>query len=375
MEPNRDERYDKDTAKKYQRLSLRLHLLKAFLGICFLAFLILSGASVMLESVFTRLSSNPWLVAGGYFLAFSLIAKALFLPLSYYRGFTIEHRFGLSNETRWGWLKDVLKASLIGLLLGGALTELVYFFLRRFPESWWLLAFLLFTIVAIVLARLTPVLILPLFFRFRALSDEDLTSRLLRLAEESRVKVCGVFEMDLSKKTKAANAALMGLGKTRRIVLADTLLEKFTPDEIETVLAHELGHHKHRDMWLAILTQSAISFMGFYLAHRALHAWALPLGFSEPASVATLPLLALTASGVSILCLIPANAFSRWLEGRADDFALRLSGKPGAFKRAMQKLASLNLADCSPHPLVEFVFYSHPSIARRIRKAESAEAR
>jgi STE24 endopeptidase len=340
----------------------------------FLLFLLFSGASLALEKAFLRFTENPWLVTGGYFLGLALLSEILFLPLSYYRSFVVEHRYGLSNESRRGWLLKESKSFLLSLAAAGVLTQTVYFFLRAFPRTWWILSFVVTAFFYIVLARLFPVLVLPLFYRLRKLADENLGGRLLQLCREAGVKVCGVFEMNLSKTTKRANAALMGFGRTRRIVMGDTLMENLAPDEIETVLAHELAHHKHRDIWLGLFIRAVPVFMTFFLADRFLHAWGAALGLRDISSVAGLPLLAFTGYCVDWLFLAPGNAISRWSEKRADRFAVRLSRNPGAFKSAMKKLAAMNLADNDPHPVVEFIFYSHPSAEKRIRTAEAMES-
>jgi STE24 endopeptidase len=175
--------------------------------------------------------------------------------------------------------------------------------------------------------------------------------------------------MDMSKKTRAANAALVGLGNTRRIVLGDTLLDRYEPDEIEIILAHELGHHANWDMWKGLLFQSAISAVGFYLAYVVMEACSGRLGLRGPADIAGFPLLALTFGGVSLLFLPTANAFSRRLERRADKFALRLTDDPRSFISMMAKLGRQNLAEFEPNRLVEFALFSHPSIGRRIQMA------
>ncbi len=219
------------------------------------------------------------------------------------------------------------------------------------------------------MANLAPVVLMPIFFKFTPLKDEELKQRLLRLSEKAGTSVRGVFEMDMSRKTRAANAALVGLGNTRRIVLGDTLLDGFEPDEIEAVLAHELGHHANRDMAKGLMFQSVISTIGFYAAYRMMIFFSGSLGFDGPADIAGLPLLMLTIAGVSLFFMPTSNAFSRMLERRADRYALDLTGNPAAFVRTMAKLGKQNLAEFEPAPIVEFALFSHPSIGRRIRMA------
>ncbi|MER3459571.1 MAG: peptidase, partial [Chloroflexota bacterium] len=164
------------------------------------------------------------------------------MPLSFYSSYILPHRFGLSAQTVRGWIADQIKGAAVGGLLGLALIEATYALVRAAPATWWLWAGVGYLVFTVILANLAPILLVPLFFKLTPIADQDLAARLTRLAERAGTHVRGVFTIDLSRRTKAANAALMGLGHTRRIVLGDTLLREFTPDEIETVLAHELGH-------------------------------------------------------------------------------------------------------------------------------------
>jgi STE24 endopeptidase len=225
-----------------------------------------------------------------------------------------------------------------------------------------------------VLAQLAPVLLFPLFFRVEPLADESLRQRLLRLVERAGVRpggIRGVWVWKLSEKSSKANAALVGWGGTRRIILADTLLEKHNPDEVESILAHELAHHVHHDIRYGLVLQTALTFAGFYLVHRALEAWTEPLGFQGAADFANLPLLLLLSAGASLLLLPALNAYSRGRERAADAFALRLTGDRTSFISSMEKLAEQNLSPREPHPWVEFLFHSHPSVAKRIAFARS----
>jgi Zn-dependent protease with chaperone function len=208
--------------------------------------------------------------------------------------------------------------------------------------------------------------LLPLFFKFKPVEDSDLTERLLALSRRAGTRVRGVFEWKLSEKTKKANAALVGLGNTRRIILADTLLEKFQPDEVEAVLAHELGHHVHHHMFRGIAVQTLTTFLGFYLASVCLLRWGPALGFQGVADFANLPLLILVSIGLSVVLLPGANGHSRWLERQADAYALAAIPSRSAFITSMEKLAEINLSERHPPAWIEFLFHSHPSIEKRI---------
>ena len=231
-------------------------------------------------------------------------------------------------------------------------------------------------VFTVLLSNLAPVLIMPIFNKFVPLGEEhaDLAERLMKLAERAHTKVRGVFKFDMSKRTKAANAALTGLGNTRRIVLGDTLINEFSTDEIEAVLAHELGHHVHKDIPILIAFGTLMTMGGLYLASLALN-WAVGyFGFSGPADIAGLPVLGLLLGAFSLLTQPLGNAFSRWREHMADGYALQSTGKTSAFFSAFIRLANQNLGEVDPEKWVVFMFFDHPPLGERIKMAESWKA-
>jgi STE24 endopeptidase len=244
--------------------------------------------------------------------------------------------------------------------------------LRAAPDIWWLWAAGIMLLLNVLLANLAPVLLMPLFNKFVPLGEEHagLAQRLVALAERAGTRVQGVFQFDMSRRTKAANAALTGLGGTRRIILGDTLLNEFTTEEIETIMAHELGHQVHRDIPLGILLGTVTTLAGFYLAGVGLR-WGVGIfGFENAADVAALPLF-LIVMGVYGLVTMPLNnGFSRWRERRADEYALQLTGNGSAYASALTRLANQNLADADPEGWVEFFLHSHPALGKRIRMAK-----
>ncbi len=263
------------------------------------------------------------------------------------------------------WAKDQLKAFALGSALMLAGLEVVYGLLRRYPATWWLMAWAIFVAFFVALANLAPVVLFPLFYKFRPLENEDLAARLMRLCDRARTRVRGVFEWKLSEKSRKANAALVGWGNTRRIILADTLLAAYTPEEVEAILAHELAHHVYHHIGKNLAQQATFSLLGFWLAARVLRAFA-----PRPDDFASLPILALTATALSLALLPVVNAISRRFERQADDYALRAIASPAPFISGMEKLAAQNLAERRPHPAIEFLFHSHPAVEKRIRNAE-----
>jgi STE24 endopeptidase len=253
--------------------------------------------------------------------------------------------------------------------------EVIYFILRAAPNGWWLWASAFMILFQVVLANLAPVLIFPIFFKFKPLEDAELVARLTALAERAHTRVRGVFTMMLSEKTTAANAALMGLGNTRRIVLGDTLYEKYSHDEIETILAHELGHHVHRDIPWGLAIDTVLTMLGFFLADVFLKWGVAQLGYASIADLAAFPLLGLALGAFGLVTMPLSNGYSRWREGRADEYALQTTRNAEDFIGAMEKLADQNLAELEPEAWVEWLLYSHPPIGKRIKRGEQFASR
>jgi STE24 endopeptidase len=357
-------------AKEYARIRHRLLVADLAIAAVYVLVLSLSGLSAWFKARLLLVTTQPLVVIALYFLVFSIVYGLLDFPLSYYGGYVLPHRYGLSTQNLRGWLADQAKGAALGLGIGLVAMEVMYYLLRAFPSIWWLLTGILFLFFTIVLANLAPLLIVPLFFKFRPLEDEELVGRLISLAERAGTKVRGVFTIDLSAKTTAANAALMGLGNTRRIVLGDTLMKEYSADEVETILAHELGHHVHGDIWRGIAVQTALTLVGLFLADRLLRWGVATFAFEGLADVAAFPVVAMAMGGLAVLAMPLANAYSRWREGLADQFSLEMTGKPQAFISSMTRLANQNLSEAEPEPWVEVLFYSHPAIGKRIKRAQ-----
>jgi len=348
---------EQSSAASYHRAHRLLSVAGYLVDVALLVALLFTGWSIHPE---------PALALLIYALLLGAIMKVVSLPFDYAGGFWLEHRYGLSNLALAGWVKDEIKGLLVGGVLGILALEFLYWALRTWPHDWWLVTGAVFAVFFVVMANLAPVVILPIFFKLAPLANPSLEDRLRRLAESAGTRVRGVYEWKLGEKTKKANAALIGLGNTRRILLADTLLEGFSEDEIEAVLAHELGHHVHADIWRGLAVQTSATLLGLYLVSLALAGWSVALGFRGPSDFANLPLVVLVTLIVSLLLLPAVNGFSRRMERAADAYAVRSIARPSVFVTGLERLASLNLAERRPHPLIEFVFHSHPSIDSRI---------
>jgi STE24 endopeptidase len=362
---------DSPEARRYNLVRRWLGIADFVIGFAFLIVLLVTGWSGWLRDLaLKRGFQNYTLAVFIYLLLLLAISKVLGIGLDYY-GFWLERSYKLSNQRFSSWLWDEVKGFLVGLVLGGIVVELLYFTIRQWPQNWWLLAWALFMGLFIVFAQLAPVVLFPIFYKFEPLDNEELRRRLVVLSERAGTRVRGIYRWKLSEKSKKANAALTGLGATRRIILADTLLDNYTSDEIEAVLAHELGHHVHRHILKSIFVQAGITLLGFWAANFVLH-YAVDhhlFEFVQVSDFANLPLLALVVTVLSFLLMPALNAYSRYNEREADRYAFESIASVEPFISSMNKLADQNLAERAPAQWVEWFFHSHPSISRRLAAA------
>jgi STE24 endopeptidase len=359
-------------AKQYARIRRRLWLMETILSTIYLLAWLFFNWTRSLAGWLKTVTGNDWLLVLGFAVVFGSISALLDLPLSFYSGYTLPHRFGQSNQDFKGWIIDQLKSAAISIPLGLILLELVYLALRLTGGWWWLWTGAGMLVFTVLLSNLAPILIMPLFNKYIPLGDDhaDLAERLMKLADKAGTKVRGVFKFDMSKRTKAANASLTGIGNTRRIVLGDTLINEFSIDEIESVMAHELGHQVHRDIPLLVGFSTVMTLIGLYLASLAMN-WAVRyFGFSGVADIAGLPALAIILGAFGLITHPLGNAFSRWREHLADEYSLQSTGKTAAFASAFVRLANQNLGEVDPEKWVVFMFYDHPPLGERIRLAE-----
>lgn len=345
-------------AAAYQRAGLTVSLLRQALSLLFLA----AVACAALRYFQTALQP-PLATAAGYIFAFLLLMQLLNLPFDFYRGYTVEHRFGLSAQTVAGWAADYGKGALISMLLSTAALAGLYFLVTRRPEQWWLPAGAVFTLFLIMGSYLYPLLIEPLFYRFTPLEDQELQQQIIDMAGRAGIEVEHVLVADAGRRTYKANAYFSGLGKTRRIVIYDTLLERFPPREVLAVIAHEIGHWRHRHIELGIITGAAASFLALFVLQLLLQRVGLH------ADIRALPLAMLFFALLSLASAPVENALSRHLEKEADQAAFTLVGDRAPFVSLYQKLALNNLSVAQPHPLLKATLYTHPPPLERIKAA------
>ena len=363
---------DSPEARRYNRIRRRLGIADFVLGLAFLVVLLVTGWSGTLRDLAYRGALQNYAVAVFLYVVMLLaIGKLLGFSLDYY-GFRLERRFQLSNMRFRSWIWDEAKGLAVGVVLAVIVVELLYMIVRQSSQYWWLIAWAVFLGMFVVLAQLAPIVLFPIFYKFAPLENEELKARLVRLSERAGTRVRGVYQWKLSEKSKKANAALTGLGSTRRIILADTLLEGYSPDEIEAVLAHELGHHVHNHILKSIAVQAGTTLLGFWAANWVLHyavdRWHM---FETLSDFANLPLLALVSTVLSFLLMPALNAYSRFNERQADRYAFRSIPSVQPFITSMNKLAEQNLAERTPSRWVEWFFHSHPAVVKRIQAAQA----
>ena len=363
---------DSPESRRYNRIKRWMSFADTAVGFGLLIVLLATGwTGTLRDWAYRGAAQNYTFAVFLYVLMLMLITKVIGLPLEFY-GFRLEHRFHLSNQRLRSWLWDEVKGLLVGLVLATIVVELIYLLLRQNPQYWWLIAWAVFMGLFVLFAQLAPVVLFPVFYKFEPLDNEELKRRLIVLSERAGTRVRGVYKWNLSEKSKKANAALTGLGATRRIILADTLLDHYSDDEIEAVLAHELGHHVHRHILKSIFVQAGITLLGFWLANAVLH-YAVERRdmFQDMHDFANLPLLILVSTVLSLLLMPALNAYSRFNERQADRYCFESVASVEPFITSMNKLAEQNLAEKTPSRWVEWLFHSHPAIAKRVAAAQT----
>ena len=358
-------------SKKYNNIKLTVSIVNGILTFLLLLLFVWGGYSKQLVNYISGLTNNSYVILILYVVVLSVLFTIIFFPLSYYSEYYLEHKFKLSNQTFFGWLWENTKETLVGAVIGIPLLLAFYYVLNTFGDLWWLPFAILLFFVSVVLAKIVPVFILPLFYKIKPIENDDLKEKIIKLSKDANMKIENIFQFNMSKNTKKANAAFTGLGKTKKILLGDTLLDEFTNDEIETVIAHELGHYKHKHIIKNLIIGTLSSFITLYLL-ALLYSNSLSwFGFKNIYDIAALPILALWGMLLGILQAPLTNILSRKFEYEADEYSVKVTNKPEVFIGTLEKLNEQNLGDKEPHPFVEWFFYSHPSIKKRIAYIQS----
>ncbi|HOJ08723.1 MAG: M48 family metallopeptidase [Ignavibacteriota bacterium] len=363
-------------SKKYNNTKLFIGITKGIFSFILLFLFVMLGYSLRLEEFIRFHTQNNYLVFIIYVFAIGIFSSILFAPVNFYTGFYLEHKYNLSNQTFKKYVLENLKSMMVGLVIGVPILLLFFFILNQFEDLWWLVFASAMFLISVVLSQIFPILIMPIFYKITPLNDDELKARITKLAKGAGITVQNVFSFNMSKNTKKANAAFTGLGKTKRIILGDTLLNDYTKDEIETVIAHELGHYKYKHIQKNILFGTAASFLTFFLIsllYKLSISW---FDFNNILQIAALPVLSLWAMLIGLVQTPIGNILSRKYEYEADRYAVESTLKPQSFISTLNKLTDQNLGDRKPHPFVEWFFYSHPSVKNRINALEKfAEAK
>lgn len=358
-------------AKNYQSIKHKLFVFNLLFDFCLLVLFFISGWSFDVVNFARTVSSNIFVINALYICIFSVGMYIIHFPISYYSGYTLEHKFDLSVQKFREWLWDDFKKSLIGLIIALVAIEVIYVFLARFSHNWWIWAAIFWLLLTFVLAKLTPNVLIPLFYKYSDIEDDSLRNQIMNLFKNCQVSLKNIYSIDLSTKTKKANAFLCGVGKNRRVVLSDTLLKGFSNDEIEVVVAHELGHYKHKDIIKLLFVNAGSTFVGLFLISQFLEFALEYMGLTRIDDIGFFPMLVVALMCFSLVAMPLMNGYSRMIERHADHFSLEHTNKANEFISVMEKLGQMNLAQMRPSWLVEFFFYDHPPLYKRIAFARN----
>jgi STE24 endopeptidase len=373
-EPVEGYQYDegkRTIAKKYENAKLAMDFVNGILLlISFCVFLFLSGASSKLARVLSSLSGSYWISLWSYIVVFVIMLQLLTSPLAFYSGFVVDRRFQLSTQTIRGWIIEQFKGLGIELVFGVLAGMMLYYLIANI-RLWWIVAAGIFAVFSIILSTILPFVILPIFYKVNPLSDPQLKDDLLEMTEKAGVgNIDRVLVADESRRSIRANAFFSGVGKSRSIVLFDTLLSNFTHREITTVVAHELGHYVNKDIWKEALTSGILILPPFFVADIALRSAVAASSLTSMIDPSGVPLIFAVLIAATFALQPVSNAISRRVERKADEFALNVASDPDAQASAERRLADLSLSVDRPSRLVELLFYTHPPSSQRIKLAE-----
>ena len=355
-------------AKTYENEKRKISIVGSLLSLIFILLFYFSGLSGYLANI--NLSFIYVFLI--YIILFHVISTIIGLPLGYYSSYVHEHKWGFSNYTNKTWIVDQLKSFAVSLILLPILLGLFFWVLWKFPETWWLVAATITTLVSIVFVTLFPVVILPIFNKYDTIEDEELTSQLSEILHKAGLQSSGFFRQDISRQTKKENAFLAGMGKTRRVVIADNLLEHMSLSEIKSVIAHEVGHYRYSHLPKNILIGTIQQLIIFFLLNIIMKILYPEFLTSNINNLTLFPIFSLVMSLLSSLLFGPLNnMISRYFERQADRTSLELYPDKNSFQKAMAGLANRNLSNAYPEWWVKLLYYSHPPIGERLTFAEN----
>lgn len=336
---------------------------------------LIAGGFVTFADLMRVSSDASFVIAGlSFFVVLGLVFFVLELPFDYYHTFVIEEKYGFNRSDGKTWVLDTLKSASLSLVLLILILGPLLWTIRAFPNYWWFWGFAAVSLVQLLILVLYPVLIAPLFNKFEPLGDAELSDRVQRLAEQVGMRTSGIFQMDAGRRSTHSNAYFTGLGKTKRIVLFDTLLQAHTHDEILGVLAHEMGHFKLKHVLKSYLLSEAVLFVGLYLTYLLVN-WNVlyvTFGFSPDHSYLALFVVGIFWQKAGFFLRPVFAGLSRYFERQADAFAVTLVKSPEPLALALKKMAGHNLSNLNPHPFYVWFSYSHPPMVERIARLEQS---
>lgn len=356
-----------EKSKQYNRIKITIQIVHLILNFIMLLILAFSRITQDVEQKIYLYTSNDYIAFLIFLMIIGIIGSVISIPLDFYSSYIVEHRFNLSNQKLKDWIIEKIKSAIVSMFIIYPIAMIFYYLLKNY-EMWWLILSFIVFVFSILLARIAPTLIFPLFYKFIPLENEELKSKLTQLSQKFGINFKGIYTFNLSKTTKKANAGFTGIFKSKRIILSDTLIEDFTDSEILTVFAHEMGHYIKKHIIKNIFIGMVTTFLTFYLADYFYRIMLVKMNYHSVYQISALPILFLILSIISILLMPFSNSVSRKFEYEADEFAIKSTEDKNSFITSLQKLSKINLADKDPHPLIEFIFYSHPSIKKRIER-------
>lgn len=360
----------RNLALSYTRTSRRYGFRLTIISFIVSACMLISRITVFFKEFLDQhITTDPIIQISIFFLVGFLLISIWELPLAFYLHSKLSRRYGLSKLTNRKWLLRYAKGEILGLVIGFLLIQGFYWILRSFPDIWWVWAIITLMVFSLIFSALIPVFLLPLFFKFTPLEETnpELATELVKMTNEVGLKNTKAYNWKLGETSTTGNAGLLGIGSTRRIIIADTMVNQYTTKEIKWILAHEIGHYKRHDLWKGFIIGGLTTFITFFLTHHLFPLASELFGYSQTiGDIANLPILGLCFWIFSFGFTAPSLWFSRKQERKTDEFAMTVVADKEVAKSLFIKMADQNLADIDPPWWEKLFFQSHPSIKERI---------
>ncbi len=361
--------------RDYTVESSRFHSLETLIDDAILIVILLGGVLPWISGLIESWHLHAVWSGVLFFGILYLVSTLLDIPFSLYGTFVIEKKYGFSTITPRLWLIDLAKSFAVSVILMAMLFIPLFALIHYLPQLWWFAAWVFFALFQMLMIWLYPLVIAPLFNKYVPIQDETLREKILAMAEKAGLRAEGIFEVDAGKRSRHSNAYFTGLGKSKRIVLFDTLLATHSHDEIVSVLAHEIGHWKLHHILKQLFAMEVVAFVGFFLVYR-LMGWPMlyeTFGFAGPLPYAGLMFATIVLKPIVFFLTPIGAAVSRKYEKDADNYTRRLIGSTRFLAQALKRLAKDNLSNLHPHPVYVAFYYSHPPLAERVARLQAMD--